>query len=219
MSVAFQSLQASSLTGIQHSISFTVDCSEEMLAVWRTSKQIESSRHGQSYDCTAYSAFILNFPSKIQLWSSTAFVTYNSQLLRDVSIYKSVIHLSANGELLHVDSMFSSIYPAQFYDFQEMEPPLRNYSWQWQAGTMYYIDSKKKKKKACLSLLLFFSILPYPLLSAVLTPCKYFCACAFLCHHHFLKKLTSSQSFSCICTEIHRVWLFLLLFSKLLSIS
>lgn len=35
MSVAFQSLQASSLTGIQHSISFTVDCSEGMLASWR----------------------------------------------------------------------------------------------------------------------------------------------------------------------------------------
>lgn len=46
MSVAFQSLQASSLTGIQDSISFTIDCSEGMLAIWRN-KPTKSSRHGK----------------------------------------------------------------------------------------------------------------------------------------------------------------------------
>lgn len=35
ISVIFQSGQASSLTGIQHSISFTVDCSEGTLPIWR----------------------------------------------------------------------------------------------------------------------------------------------------------------------------------------
>lgn len=93
-----------------------------------------------------------------------------------------------------------------------MEPPLSNYSWQWQKlsdCTMHYIDSKKQtnkknhKKAPHLNLLLFI-ILSLP----CDTYTMYFCACTFLCHHHFLKMLTSSQFFSCICTHIHRIWLF-----------
>lgn len=70
---------------------------------------------------------ISNFPSKTQLWSSTAFATSDSQLLRGKCVTDHR-HSSLCQWRITLYSMFSSIYPTQLDEFQEIEPSSRNCS-------------------------------------------------------------------------------------------